>query len=211
MANTTGKARRKDQIKGVFCLEADQYYGQKDRSSVEPMLRLLEGVKGLQIPYEHRPIGTRRELEYCLDRYLQPTYKTHPLLYLAFHGGGAEEGEESGIYLPEDDWVVLSELAELVESRCANRLIHFGACSVMNTDKRRLNTFLRKTRALAVCGYKEDADWILAAAFEMLILAKIQSYPFSRRDSIGKFDDDLKRTAPGLYRELGFRLVTRPD
>lgn len=214
MANTSGKGRRQDQIKGVFCLEADQWYGQKDRSSVEPMLRMLEGMKGLKVPYEHRTVATIPELEHCLDRYLQPIYKTHPLLYLAFHGAGAEEGEESGIELSRRVWVKLSKLAEMMKNRCANRVVHFGACSVMNTDKRRLNSFLRKTKALAVCGYREDADWMLAAAFELIILATIQSYSLRQRDSarrFHRFDESLKATAPGLYRDLGFRLVTGTD
>ena len=210
----SGKARRQDQIKGVFCLEADQWYGQKDRSSVEPMLRMLEGVKGLKIPYEHRTIATIEELGHCLNRYLQPVYKTHPLLYLAFHGGGAEGDLKSGIELSAGDWVELPKLAELMKDRCTNRIIHFGSCSVMSTNKRHLNTFLRETRALAVCGYREDVDWILAAAFELILLATIQSYSFRQRDSaprFRRFDDSLKAAAPGLYRDLGFRLVTRPD
>ena len=214
MANTSGKARRKDQIKGVFCLEADQWYGQKDRSSVEPMLRMLEVMKGLKVPYQHRTVATIGELEHHLNRYLQRTYDTHPLLYFAFHGGGAEKGEggkveESGIYLSEGNWMGMSRLAETMEDRCAKRVIHFGACSVMDTDKRRLKAFLRRTGALAVCGYQQDADWIEAAAFEMLILAKIQYYNMGRKDSIQKFDKDLKTAAPGLYKKLGFRLVVR--
>ncbi|MYF10429.1 MAG: hypothetical protein F4229_05510 [Gammaproteobacteria bacterium] len=201
----------KDQTKGVFCLEAGHWFGKKDRSSVEPMLRLLEGVKGWQIPYEHRTVATKPELEYWLKHYLSPTYKTHPLLYLAFHGGGANEWEESGIFLPEDKWVLLSELAEMIEGRCANRVIHLGSCSVMKTDKRRLNTFLKRTGALAVCGYQTDTDWMLSAAFDMLILTIVQGRSFRSRNSISKLNDQLKATAPGLYRDLGFRLVVQPE
>lgn len=206
----SGKARSKNQYKGVFCLEADQWYGQKDRTSVEPMLRLLEGVKHLSVPYEHRTIATFRELEYCLDRYLRPRYDTHPLLYLAFHGRGADGDKESGIDLPEPGgFVELSELAEMMKDKCADKVIHFGSCSVMSTKEEELMSFLRMTGALAVCGYQEDADWIEAAAFEMLILAKIQTYNLGRKDSIQKFDKDLRSAAPGLSNKLGFRLIAR--
>ena len=210
----SGKARRRDQIKGVFCLEADQWLGQKDRSSVEPMLRMLEVVKGLKVPYDHRTVATIEELKYHLNRYLQRTYDTHPLLYFAFHGGGAEKGEdgkveESSIYLSEGKWMGLSDLAGIMEDRCASRVIHFGACSVMSTDKRRLRTFLRRTGALAVCGYQKDVDWIESAAFDMLILAKIQYYYLGRKDSIQEFDKDLRTAASGLYKKLGFRLIVR--
>ena len=73
MAKASGKAPTKDQTKGVFCLEAAHWSGTKDRTSVEPMLRLLDGVEGVQIPYEHHPVATKRELEYWLDKYLKPT------------------------------------------------------------------------------------------------------------------------------------------
>lgn len=206
----SGKARRTDQYKGVICLEADQWYGQKDQTSVEPMLRMLEGMKDLRIPYEHRTIATFEELKYCLNRYLKRTYKTHPLLYFAFHGRGADGENESGIDLPGDeDLVKLSELGDLMENQCTNRVIHFGSCSVLNTDEEKIDTFLRVTGAKAVCGYREDADWIEAAAFEMLILAKIQPRNLGRKDSIRKFDKDLRSAAPGLSNKLGFRLIVR--
>ena len=100
-----------------------------------PILRMLESLKDLKVPYEHRTVATKEELRHCLDRYLKPTYKTHPLLYLAFHGGGADKNPESGIELSKGNWVDLSELADITKDRCANRIIHFGACSVMKTDK----------------------------------------------------------------------------
>ena len=36
--------RKVAQSKGVVCLETDQWYGQKDRASVEPALHLLEAA-----------------------------------------------------------------------------------------------------------------------------------------------------------------------
>ena len=214
MTRVSGRARRKDQRKGVICLETDQWYRRKeDRSSVEPMLRMLEGLDGLEIPYEHRRIATFEELKYCLKKYIRQEFKQYPLLYLAFHGQGARKEEESGIELPGEPkkrkLVPLTELAKLLENQCENRIIHFGACSVMNTSHGEVREFLKTTQALAVCGYRVDADWILAAAFEMLILTLIQAYSFVSKSSIEAFDKKLNQTAPGLYGDLRFKLVVR--
>ena len=203
------RGRRKDQAKGVFVLETDHWHGQKDRSSVEPMLRLLERLKGYQVPYQYRTVSTRGELEYALDQYCRPSYKTHPVLYLAFHGHPAADGEPSGIGLA-DGPVDLGELGAMMEGGCASRVIYFGSCSTLDTHGNRLNSFLTQTKAIAVGGYKEEIDWLESTAFDMLFLGAIQWHSLRRRDSVRRFDEELKSTAPGLYRALGFRLVVRP-
>ena len=43
-------AKKKDQKKGVFCLEGP-WWGVKDRTSMEPVLRLLEKLKNYKVPY----------------------------------------------------------------------------------------------------------------------------------------------------------------
>ena len=114
------RGRRLDQTKGVFCLETDQWHGHKDRSSVEPILHLLERLRGYQVPYQHRTVATRGELAYALEQYLNPTYSTYPVLYLAFHGYPAIDGEQSGISLADAD-LDLGELGAMLEGRCASR------------------------------------------------------------------------------------------
>lgn len=201
--------RRSDQKKGIFCLETDRWYGTKDRSSVAPILDILGRLKNHEVPYLHKGLATRAEMEHSLDRYLQPTFKTHPILYLAFHGYPASKGQQSGLWLGEDDLLPLGELADLMAGRCGNRIIYFGACWAMATDGRRLNSFLHKTEAKAVCGYKEEVDWVESTAFDLLFLGKIQSATLRRRDSLKRFDEKLRETAPRLYRDLGFRMVVR--
>lgn len=204
------RGRRLDQKKGVFCLETDQWHGHKDRSSVEPILHLLERLRGYRVPYQHRTVATRGELEYALAQYLNPTYSTHPVLYLAFHGYPAIDGEQSGISLADAD-LDMGELGAMLEGRCASRVIYFGSCSTLDTHGRRLNSFLKQTKAIAVCGYREDVDWLESTAFDMLFLGNIQWHSLRRRDSLRRFDEELKGTAPGLYRDLGFRLAVRSD
>ena len=202
--------RRQDQTKGVYCLETDRWDGSKDRSSVEPVLHLLERLKDYKVPYLHKRVATRAELEHSLRRYLQPGFKTHPVLYFSFHGYRGGKGKQSGLWLDEEK-VSLDDLAEIMVGRCTYRVIYFGSCSTLDTDGRRLNTFLQKTGAMAVCGYQEDVDWVESAAFDLLFLGNIQWVTLRRRDSLERLDKLLRDTAPKLYRELGFRMSVRSD
>ena len=202
--------RRLNQTKGIFCLETDSWEGTKDRSSVEPVLGLLERLKDDKVPYMHKRIATREEMQHSLDRYLQPGFKTHPILYLSFHGYSGCKGKQSGLYLDDDEKELpLENLAKMMKGRCANRIVYFGSCSTMNTDGRRLKTFLQTTRANAVCGYKEEIDWIESAAFDLLFLGNIQGKTFRQRNSLVQFDKKLRETAPKLYQDLGFRMSVR--
>ena len=79
--------------KGVFCLETDQWFRQKDRSSVEPVLRLVE--RFCKTRYEHRDVATEGEFKFFMDKYLVPGYDNFPILYLVFHGRCAEDDEDA--------------------------------------------------------------------------------------------------------------------
>ena len=205
--------RQGKQTKGIICLETDRWEGTKDQSSVEPVLRLLERLNDYRVPYMHKRLATRKEMQYSLERYLQPTFKTHPILYLSFHGYPSCKGEQSGLWLGERK-LPLENLAEMMEKRCANRIVYFGSCGTMDTDGRRLNTFLQTTKASAVCGYMEDVDWLESAAFDLLFLGKVQDMTFRYRKGLEQFDKfhkSLRETAPRLYRNLGFRMRVRSD
>ena len=72
--------------KGIFCLEADWSSDLKSRSSVEPILELLDQEETDRVPHIHRDVATPEELEFFLDKWTQKGYRSHPILYLAFHG-----------------------------------------------------------------------------------------------------------------------------
>lgn len=93
-------ARGIDKSKGVFCLETDQWYRQKDRSTVEPVLQLLDKFR--KVPYERRDVATQEEFKFFLDKYLARGYKTHPILYLGFHGWRAENGEDAFVQIGDN-------------------------------------------------------------------------------------------------------------
>ena len=199
-------ARRRDQLKGIFCLETDQWYGQKNRASVEPTLHLLERYQ--RTPFQHRDVATAGEFKFFLDKYFQPGYKNYPILYLGFHGWGSEDDNDAYVEIGDGSRVTLEQLEQWINGRCNGRIVHFGSCGVMGSHGNRLNRFVRKTQALAVCGYREEVDWVQSAAFEMLLLGSLQDAAFIKT-SIKRFDRELKEVAPGLYGGLGFRLVVK--
>ncbi|MDE0039976.1 MAG: hypothetical protein OXU77_20825, partial [Gammaproteobacteria bacterium] len=192
--------------KGVFCLETDQWYRQKDRSSMEPALQLVELYCGTR--YEHRDVATTREFEFFLRKYLVPGYENFPILYLGFHGWYAEDGADAYVEIRDGTRVTLIDLEKWIGGQCRGRLIYFGACGVMNTHGNRLNRFVRDTGAVAVAGYREEVDWLEAAAFDVLALGRLQDAAFTK-SSIRKFNRELRDTAKGLYDRLGFRLILK--
>ena len=198
-------AKRRDQKKGVFCLETASWDpGIRGTASVEHVLRLLKATE--RVPFLHFDVGTREELDFYLKKWGGVSFKnSHPVLYLGFHGSPGEIclGER------QENSLSLEDIAERLEDKCRGCIVHFGSCSTLRTQDKRLNAFLHRTGALAVCGYRSDTDWLKSAAFEVLVLGQLQQVSFTRRGMYA-FERGLKEAAPDLVQKLKFRLVVRP-
>ena len=194
-------AKTKIQRKGIFCLEG-HWWGVKGTTSVEPVLRFLETLAGYRAPYRHYDVGTREELDFYLEKWRGASFSDFPILYLGFHGAPGELHVGEG----RDTSLSLEDLADRLDGACRGRVVHLGSCGTVGVHGRRLNKFCTRTGALAVCGFREDVDSLTSAAFEMLVLGGLQHASFLRSTSMQKFDQELKRSAPGLYRQLGFRM-----
>ncbi len=187
--------------KGVFCLEGAWNPDLKSKQSVRYMLQLLSAVEGLK--HIHKDVATPEEFQFYLKRWRQKLYRDHPILYLALHG------RPQTVLLGKQP-VSLDEIADLLEGRCERRIIHFGTCGTLATDRRNIQRFLRRTRAVAVCGFRENIDWLKSTAFDLLLFDIIQRYEISLR-GIPAFHREVKRSYTRLCRELGFRLVHLED
>ena len=99
--------------------------------------------------------------------------------------------------------LTLDDLGARLGGRCKGRVIHFGSCGTAAAHGRDLKKFLARTEALAVCGYREDIHWLESAAFDMLVLGRLQDASFVQVSSVEKFDRTLNGAASGLYRKLG--------
>ena len=187
--------------KGIYSLEC-HWFGHRDRTSIEPILQLLQTMHGLKVPYLHHRTATREEFHYHLKKW--KTYKSYPILHLGFHG------ESEAIIVGErNNRVTLDDLERSLRDACKGRIIHFGSCSTLDIHGNRLNTFLKKTKALAVCGYKTDVNWLASAAMDLLVLGLFQEVA-ERRTSIDKLKKLLDESAPGLQDTLGFRIKSLP-
>jgi hypothetical protein len=192
-------------MKGVFCLEGDWDNDLRRRTSVDPVLQLLERSHDPGIPYIRRDIGTIVEFEYYLRKWTQHRYAPYPILYLGFHGdpGLLYVGDRRSGPV-ELDW-----LEDRLEGHCKNRVIHFGSCGTMAIHGKGLNRFLERTRALAICGYKANVDWMLSAAFEIVLLSGFQLNALTRA-GMEAINRRVRDEARGLARDLAFRLVSAP-
>ena len=187
--------------KGIYCLEC-HWFGHRDRTSVQPILHLLQTMYGLRVPYLYDRTATREEFYYHLKKW--KIYRSYPILYLGFHG------ESEAIRIGEGNGLVtLDDLEEKLKDSCNRRIIHFGSCSTLDIHGNRLNRFLKRTGALAVCGYRTEVDWLESAAMDLLVLGLFQQVA-DRVTSIEKLERLLETSAPGLQETLGFRIKTMP-
>jgi hypothetical protein len=194
------RVRKKGQTKGVFCVEGLWDPDLRVRSTVRPLLELLRLNE--EVDYIRRECATREELEFYLAKWTQKRYDAYPILYIASHG------ETSGIQLGSDLYTV-EALGDLLAGKCANRVVMFSACSTLHMDKRRLKSFLTKTEALAVCGYRVDVDWMRSTAFELILFARMQQNEFS-----GRGIEAIKRASvktASAFPDLKFRMLTVKD
>lgn len=192
--------RKNSQTKGIFCLEGLWDSDLRRKSTIRPILELLTNNMG--IPFIHRNCATIPELEYYLIKWPQKKYDGYPILYLAFHG------EEAGIDLGGKTYS-LDKLARKLNDKCQNKIIILGSCSTLNIDKRHVTRFLKDTKALAICGYKIDVDWMQSTAFELLLLNEMQSNEFSGR-GIDAIEGRILEISKS-FKQLDFRIVTQKE
>ena len=191
----------------VFCLEGDWEHELTARSSVRPMLELLEGLR--QISFVHKDVGTRAELKHYIDLWSGEDQSVAEFytLFLAFHGADKETatGWERAIWLSDadDGCISLRELADILGPELDNVVLHFGSCSVLDEDNDLLAGFCRQTGIKAVAGYTTDVDWVDSAAMDMLFFSTIAGYT---KWSAAKSALDRRDGLHSLKETLGFRL-----
>ncbi|MES2431253.1 MAG: DUF6642 family protein [Bacteroidota bacterium] len=184
-------------MKGVFCIEGFWYGDQRDKTSVYPVLDVVHRYEGM--PFIHHRCATVKEFEYCMSRWKTKSFhEKYPLLYLSFHG-------EKGIIKIGKETVSIDELADLLEDKCNGVIIYFGACSTVDIDKRKLQSFMNKTGTLAVFGYRKDVDWLRSASFEILLLSYFLRYPFDS-SGIKQMSEELYAEHKYLINQLDFRM-----
>jgi hypothetical protein len=160
------------------------------------MLELLSASEGPKHIY--RDCATLEEFRFYLASWTQKRYRDHPILYLAFHG------RENILEIGKSE-LSLDDIGGLLENKCARRIIHFGTCGTLDCNRRNITRFLKRTQAVAVCGFRGDIDWLKSVAFDLLMFEILQYYEISLR-GIPAFHTEVRRSYRRLCVELGFRL-----
>ena len=193
--------------KNVFCLEGDWWNNLRKRSTVEPILDLLANAEGYRFDYIHLRVHNRTTFDQFVEKWTQKRYKDYPILYLGFHG---TEGQlHISAASRSENTVDLKEFSAQLEGKCEGRVIIFAGCSTVRVHGRKLKSFLDKTGALAVCGYVSTVDWILATAFELILMQLLQSSAFTR-PGLAAVQKKINKMIKTTSKTLGFRMVIKP-
>lgn len=191
--------------KGLFCLEGEWDKDLRGRTTVGPLLELLESSHYPSIRSICRDVATPHQLEHFLRMWIRKKYDAYPILYLGFHGDPGTLFMAPGKKGP----VEFAWLEERLAGACRGRIIHFASCGTLAVHGNRLNRFLERTGALAVSGYRSDVDWIQSAAFELVLLSALQFNTFTRQGLTAALRRVMK-DAGSLARGLEYRMVMRP-
>jgi hypothetical protein len=186
--------------KNIYCLEGLwNDYNLKDKSSVIPLLEFLS--KSNSCDYIYHDCATKDELKFFLKKWaVKAISQKFPILYLACHG------EQEKIFLNRNDFVTLTEIAETLEDRCYGKVFYFGSCSTLRIDKRKIQSFLTRTNAIAAIGYQVDVDWMKSSACDLLVFEALQA---DRLDSKGivKIMNKIFNDYGNLPKQLNLRMV----
>ncbi len=179
--------------KDVFCLEGDWNSNLLKQNSVIGALDFLKINR--KIDYIHRHCGTRENLAFYLKQWQLKRYSNYSICYLAFHG------KPQQIMINKEP-VTLDELAEMMGNQCHNKIIHLGSCQTLNTDKRHIKRFLRKTNALCVCGFEEEIKFVEGSAFDILLIDLFQEFL-----DVSRVEAHIQKYYKTFAEKLQFKLI----
>jgi hypothetical protein len=184
--------------KRVFCIEGNWEEKLSRNATVKPVLELLR--INADVKYIYRDCSTRAEMQYLIEKWQQKGYADYKVLYLAFQG---QPGE---LIIDSRTKVSLEELGEIISLKPRQRLVYFGACSVLRGDARPIKAFLRRSGTRAVCGYTTDADWMKSTALDLIAINELQKFSTTRR-GLEAAESSIRENTRALSGQLGFRMV----
>jgi hypothetical protein len=184
--------------KRVFCIEGNWEEKLSRHATVKPVLELLR--INADVKYIYRDCSTTAEMQYLIDKWQQKGYAEYQILYLAFHGRPGE------LILDSRTTVSLEELGDIITLKPRQRVVYFGACSVLRGDARPIKAFLRKSGAKAVCGYTTDADWMKSTALDLIAINELQHFSTTRH-GLEAAESSIRENTRALSGQLGFRMV----
>jgi hypothetical protein len=184
--------------KHVFCIEGNWEEKLSRYATVKPVLELLQINAGVKFIY--RDCSTKAEMLYLIEKWQQKAYADYRILYLAFHGRPGE------LVIDKRITVTLDELGKIINLKKHQRLVYFGACSVLKGDARVIKSFLKNSGTRAACGYETDVDWMKSAALDLIAINEMQKYSMTHR-GLEAAERSIRNSTRALSGRLGFRMV----
>lgn len=204
---------------GVYCLETI-WFDEESNPSTRLVLELLKKLS--DVPFVHRDVSTREELDFYLGRWIgrdtrKKDYRLADfrILYLGFHGAPGEislRADQSHRF--DDDEASLEKIAESFtrgKYGASDCVIHFSACSVLRSPAR-VRDFRQKVGAACVSGYRRSVDSTPAWAFELMylnLLSDLLSDKNVNAGTLGTLREKIttKPEYAGLAETLGFAMI----
>lgn len=181
---------------GVFCLEGEWDDDLHDRTSVLPVLELLERLG--QIKAIHRNVATRGELKHYLAKWVDGGYDDYWVLYLATHG------DKGTLVWSAHEDTTLDHLADILGEGAKDAYVYLGSCRTL-LDSAAAQDFVERTKVAALMGYRKDVDWIEGAALEVILLSSLANHG-GRPTTLFK---QLMKRHGGLAQLYDFTMVTK--
>jgi len=151
--------------KKIFCLEGLWEEDLTKKSTILPILELL--YLNNKIEYIYRDCATKEEFEFYLQKWPLENISTFRSCYWPFMATKASSISAKHQY-------PIDRVSEILGGKCENAILFFASCKTLQIDKRKLKKVLKNIKALAICGYRNDVDWMKSAAFELLVLNEMQ-------------------------------------
>ena len=134
----------KSKHKNIYCIEGNWTHDLRDKRSIKTGLEFLEhnSYSKKHVLHIHRQCASLPEFEILLKESVFKKYDRYSIIYMAFHG------HEGILQVGKRTTISIDAIAEMVQYKAQNNIIHFGSCETLKVKKPQLNSFLKKTGAL---------------------------------------------------------------
>lgn len=186
------KSAEMSNAKKIFALEGEWAKGLKHKETVLTALQFLEQSGGIE--FVHRRVAVKAAFFDYLDMALSKSMQKYSIIYLGGHGA------TNCLYL-KSEYVSLEEIADRYAGRFSGKFIHFGSCCTINVEPSAIQSFLKKTKAKLVSGYRGEVDFVESMLLDMAYFYSLQGY-----ERVGDFHTKMYNWYPGLCDRLGFAI-----
>lgn len=191
--------------KRILCLETDWGINNSSRrlvdsATVKPLFDFISNCSYLNFKVTYKTVSTVEELRFLLSQMRKNQNSDFDIVYFAFHGAKGKiqlfEAKDVNTY---SRLVSLEELSEMAEGCLSGKKVMFGSCSTLSAAESRINSFMEKTGATMVSGYKKSVDYVRSSILDLALISEIA---VSRKQSSDYLRQQLEKRYSGLMEEL---------